>query len=193
MAITKDHQATAGPRRKSRPAVVTVFIIACSLLLFLLVYILANKLLDKDSNDQGTAMPDTTTGTDIFRSDGALSFHSPDGRMLAGITIEIASTPASREAGLMGRTTMKADRGMLFVFDEMEERSFWMANTPLSLDIIYVNDNNVIVKIQTDATPYSEASIPSVFPAMYVVEVNAGFCALRGIREGDRIDWVDQR
>jgi uncharacterized protein len=113
--------------------------------------------------------------------------------MLAGIAIEIADTPASREAGLMGRSTMKSDRGMLFVFEEMEDRSFWMANTPLSLDIIYVNDNKVIVTIQANTTPYSEASIPSVYPAMYVVEVNAGFCALHGVREGDRIDWVDQR
>jgi uncharacterized membrane protein (UPF0127 family) len=65
-----------------------------------------------------------------------------------------------------------------------------MANTPLSLDIIFVNKAGSIVTVQRNTVPYSEESIPSTAPATYVVEVNAGFCDRHGVREGQLVRWV---
>ena len=67
--------------------------------------------------------------------------------------------------------------------------SFWMANTPLPLDIIYVNAAREVVTIQRNTVPYSEESVPSTRPATYVVEVNAGYADRHGIAEGDRVQW----
>jgi uncharacterized membrane protein (UPF0127 family) len=77
--------------------------------------------------------------------------------------------------------------GMLFVFDEPSSQSFWMRNTMISLDIIYVGQDKKIVSIQKKAKPYSEESLPSFGNAQYVVEVNGGYCDKYGIRVGDTI------
>jgi uncharacterized membrane protein (UPF0127 family) len=78
---------------------------------------------------------------------------------------------------------------MLFVFVISELQSFWMKNTPLSLDIMFVNENKEIVKIHKSTTPYSKESLPSEKKSMYVVEVIAGFSDKYGIKEGDKIDF----
>ena len=68
-------------------------------------------------------------------------------------------------------------------------QSFWMLNTYISLDIIFVNSDMEIVAIQANAQPHSTKRLPSLKPARYVVEVVAGFCAGHGIREGDKIQF----
>lgn len=78
---------------------------------------------------------------------------------------------------------------MLFVFPEEQPLSFWMKNTPLPLDIIYINTDFTIVHIATNTTPYSTAQIPSRHPAKYVLEVNGGFCQQQGIVAGDQIEF----
>ncbi|NOY05227.1 MAG: DUF192 domain-containing protein [Chlorobi bacterium] len=130
------------------------------------------------------------TPTTSFRDDGVLIFSSADGRQKARITIEIAQTEEQRTQGLMGRTGFDFTKGMLFIFDNEEERAFWMANTPTSLDIIFVNRNKEIVKIHSRTQPYSTDSYPSEKPAKYVVETLGGFCSRFGIEEGDRISWL---
>jgi uncharacterized membrane protein (UPF0127 family) len=80
-------------------------------------------------------------------------------------------------------------QGMLFIFDNEEYRSFWMANTPLPLDIVFVNAKRVIVTIQRNTVPYSRESVPSTEEAQYVVEVNAGFSDRHGLLVGDTIEW----
>jgi uncharacterized membrane protein (UPF0127 family) len=82
---------------------------------------------------------------------------------------------------------MKDDQGMLFIFPYETEQSFWMKNTVLSLDIIFVNANFEIVKIHHNTTPFSEQSYSSEKPAQYVVEVNAGYSNKLGLTEGDKI------
>jgi uncharacterized protein len=131
-----------------------------------------------------------TASKAIFREDGMLNFLNPEGARIASITVEVAETEQARIQGMMGRTSMRSDRGMLFVFEEEEERAFWMANTPLPLDIIFVGENMEIVKIHRNAVPFSEESLPSGKPAKYVVEVNGGFANRSGIMEGDRISWL---
>jgi uncharacterized membrane protein (UPF0127 family) len=78
---------------------------------------------------------------------------------------------------------------MIFLFENNRPRSFWMANTPLSLDILFVNSDLEIVRIHRNTTPFSQESIESERPAKYVVEVNAGYTLRHDITEGHRIDF----
>jgi uncharacterized membrane protein (UPF0127 family) len=128
-----------------------------------------------------------------FKKLGTLDFISAGEKKPARtIDIEIAENDSSREKGLMWRKTMTDEQGMLFIFDKQELHSFWMKNTILSLDIIFVSENNEIVKIQKKAKPYSLESIPSGKPAKFVVEVNGGFSDKYGIKEGDKIKFKKQ-
>jgi uncharacterized protein len=124
----------------------------------------------------------------VFRQDGTLDFLS-NGERITRIRIEIADDEASRARGLMGREALPTDGGMLFIFDRQEVQSFWMANTPLSLDIFFVDRDSSIVRIAKYTRPFSHESVSSVEPAMYVVETAAGFADRHGIVEGDRIAW----
>lgn len=101
------------------------------------------------------------------------------------IEVEIADNDAERAKGLMFRATMPDSIGMLFIFEESEPQAFWMKNTLISLDIIYVNEKKQIVSIQKNAKPYSEESLPSNGSAQYVIEVNGGWCDKYGIGAGD--------
>ncbi|MBN1449041.1 MAG: DUF192 domain-containing protein [Bacteroidetes bacterium] len=129
------------------------------------------------------------TEGDIFRQDAVLTFLGDDGKPLMTIDVEIAESEQARTQGLMGRDRMAEQQGMLFIFPDETFRSFWMANTPLPLDIIFANDAGTIVTIQRNTVPYSEESIPSTAPARYVIEVNAGFCDRHGIHEGLTAQW----
>ncbi|MEM7270494.1 MAG: DUF192 domain-containing protein [Pseudomonadota bacterium] len=98
--------------------------------------------------------------------------------------VEIADTQAERARGLMFREEMAPDEGMFFIFQDVRERAFWMRNTPLPLDIIYINKRGVICSIAENTTPFSDAPIPSGCAAAYVLEVNAGQSAARGLKVG---------
>lgn len=89
----------------------------------------------------------------------------------------------------MYRDSLAENQGMLFIFPEEEERSFWMRNCRFGLDIIYIDAKGVIVKIQSNASPFTERSIVSEKPAKFVVEVVAGFTSKYKINEGDKIQW----
>jgi uncharacterized membrane protein (UPF0127 family) len=122
-----------------------------------------------------------------FRKNGELTFYSPDNRVITKIDIEIAQNENEHMRGLMYRSSIPADAGMLFSYNEPEVRSFWMKNTYIPLDIIFADQENKIVTIQKFTQPLSEASISSLVSAQYVVEVNAGFSDRNKISEGDRI------
>ena len=124
-----------------------------------------------------------------FKKEGELQFLKKDGSLIEKIDIEVADNEPERRQGLMYRRTMDENRGMLFIFPQEELQDFWMKNTIMSLDIIYVNKNKEIVKIHKNTIPFSEASVPSIKPAIYVVEVNAGHTDKLGIKEGDRIEF----
>lgn len=112
-----------------------------------------------------------------------VSFINADGEIAATITVAIADEEHTRNTGLMDVQNLPEDSGMLFIFEDEQPRSFWMANTPLPLDIIYANSNHEIVRIHRNTTPYSNESFESGEPAMYVVEVNAGFTIRHDITE----------
>lgn len=101
--------------------------------------------------------------------------------------VEIADTDELRQRGLMFRPPLEDDRGMLFEFPTSREQSFWMRNTPNSLDIIYIAPNGRIVSIASHATPFSESPIPSNGPANGVLELRAGRAEEIGAKAGDMV------
>ncbi len=108
---------------------------------------------------------------------------------LKSLEIEIVDDEYGITRGLMFRKQMDENRGMLFIFPDVDMRSFWMRNTIIPLDIIFIGEDQRIVTIQRDTKPYSEASIPSSAPAKYVLEVNAGLAAKYGLQVGDKLTW----
>lgn len=140
------------------------------------------------SENPGASDADTTE-TISFDREGRLAFIQ-DGDSTATIDIEIADTDSARERGMMERAGFPNDHsGMLFLFPKEQERSFWMANTPVALDIIFVSADSQIVNIAKYTTPFSSERYRSGEPARFVVEVPAGFADSHGILEGDRIQW----
>jgi hypothetical protein len=99
--------------------------------------------------------------------------------------VEIADTEELRQRGLMYRDPLPDDRGMLFQFPQATEQSFWMRNTPSSLDIIYIDPRGRIVSIAKQVTPMSDAPIPSYGAANGVLEVRAGRADEIGAKPGD--------
>ncbi|MGE0076695.1 MAG: DUF192 domain-containing protein [Bacteroidales bacterium] len=125
-----------------------------------------------------------------FTKSGQLFFINKDKTtVLKTIEIEIADTDDKRAQGLMWRREMADSVGMLFIFEKEMPLSFWMKNTYIPLDIIYINKSMEIVAIQENTMPLSEMPIPSEKPAQFVVEVNAGFCSNYGIINGDKIKY----
>lgn len=125
-----------------------------------------------------------------FVKEGELEFLKSDGKSaIKVIDVEIADNDDERTQGLMYRKSMDDTKGMLFIFQKEEIQSFWMKNTIMSLDIMYVNSKKEIVKMYKNTTPFSENSIRSDKPATYVVEVAAGFTDRYGIKEGDKINF----
>lgn len=125
-----------------------------------------------------------------FNKQGELTFiDGVIGDSLAVIDIEVADNDQRRARGLMYRKSLPENAGMLFTHDAEQIQSFWMKNTHIALDMIFVNADKKIVTIHANTKPMQEWSYASTEPALYVVEVNAGFCAKNNIKNGDRIEF----
>ncbi|WP_191229065.1 DUF192 domain-containing protein [Aurantiacibacter xanthus] len=104
--------------------------------------------------------------------------------------VEVAASAAQQARGLMFRTAMGADEGMIFPReDDPRESSFWMRNTVIPLDIIFIGPDRRILNVAANAVPYSETPVPSVGAAGAVLELNGGRAAELGIKAGDKVDW----
>jgi len=103
-------------------------------------------------------------------------------------TVEIADTDATRERGLMFRTKLAPDRGMLFDFKTAQPVGFWMRNTLIPLDMLFIGANGRIVSIARDATPKSDATIPSGGPILGVLEIRGGRAAEIDAAPGDLVE-----
>lgn len=101
--------------------------------------------------------------------------------------VEMAVTPRQREFGLMCRKALAADRGMLFDFQTPQPLAFWMRNTLIPLDIVYIGANGRVVSIVRNARPLDETPLPSAGPARAVLELAAGRAAQIGLLPGDRV------
>lgn len=126
----------------------------------------------------------------VFTKEGDLTFLKKGSKkVLHKIGIEVSDEDRERAQGLMYRSHMNDTEGMIFIFPVSEPQSFWMKNTKIPLDIIYVNEKNEIVKIYKMTKPFNTTSLPSGKNAIYVVEINGGLTDKFGISEGDIIEF----
>jgi len=107
----------------------------------------------------------------------------------AAVEVEIANTPASTERGLMWRRELAAGQGMLFIFDQEEEQdhSFWMKNTLIPLDMIFIGANLRVVGVVENAEPRTLTSRSVGYPSRYVLEVPGGWSAKAGVGAGTKV------
>ncbi len=105
------------------------------------------------------------------------------------LSVEVADQADERMRGLMYRDSLGADSGMLFVYPDEAERRFWMKDTRIPLSIAYLDSGGRILKI-ADLKPLDETGVPSVRPARYALEVNQGWFAKNGIKEGMLVEGV---
>jgi uncharacterized membrane protein (UPF0127 family) len=101
-------------------------------------------------------------------------------------SIEVADDPIERERGLMFRQDMPTDRGMLFVFESTRPVGFWMKNTPMPLDLVFIEADGTIAAVQP-GQPFSEAVISTPTPVRFVLELKQGTAAREGLNTGDKL------
>jgi uncharacterized membrane protein (UPF0127 family) len=177
----KKQDESAPTRKKLNPLYVKIGIATIALIIGL-VFVLNN-------------CQDDTTNMHYykFKKEGELTFVDSTENPIIKIDIEIADNDYERQLGLMNRQSMEEMQGMLFIFPEERYQSFWMRNTLFSLDMLFINSNKEIVTIHANTTPLSEQSYPSSEPALYVLEVNAGFCDRHNIKLGDKVFWIGSK
>src|SRR5690606_8786089 len=123
-----------------------------------------------------------------FKKEGELQVLK-DGEITQTLDIEIADTPYEWETGLMYRESMEDNQGMLFIYPNAAERSFYMKNTYISLDLIFMKNDTTVVSIKENAVPRDETSIPSNEPARFILEINGGNAADWNIEVGDKMGF----
>ena len=104
-------------------------------------------------------------------------------------TVEVARTGPEQQQGLMNRASLAPDRGMIFPYDPPQPVAFWMKNTLIPLDLIYISPGGRILRIEANAVPLSLDQLPSGGPVEAVLELAGGRAAELGIETGDRVEW----
>ncbi|WP_293294057.1 DUF192 domain-containing protein [Allomuricauda sp.] len=131
------------------------------------------------------------TETVSFTKEGELTILSEESEAIkASFEIEIAESEYETQTGLMYRKSMKENRGMLFIQPTESLQYFYMKNTEIPLDIIYIDSGMKIVSFQKNAQPFNEDTLPSNVPARYVFEINAGLSDKLGLQVGDSISFT---
>ena len=110
-----------------------------------------------------------------------------DGGHAHAFSVEMATTPGEQETGLMFRKVVPADSGMLFVFPTVQPEPFWMKNTLVPLDMVFINPDGTIRAIAENTVPFSLAPVDSGGPVLAVLELQGGITAKDGISVGDRV------
>lgn len=137
---------------------------------------------DRSKKDDGVSIS--------FKKEGIASLKkSKTDSSYATFDIEFARTEYETQTGLMYRDSLKSKHGMLFIFEESSPRSFYMRNTRIPLDIIFLSEQQLVVSYQKNATPFDNTSLPSVQPAKYVLEINAGLIDQLNIEVGDLLEF----
>lgn len=108
---------------------------------------------------------------------------------LQKLEVELADEPYEWETGLMYRTFMEDYQGMLFIYPDEAPRSFYMKNTYIPLDILYFSKDSILVSAQENTRPLDETPLPSVHPAKFILEINAGKTLEWNMKEGDRFSF----
>ena len=118
-------------------------------------------------------------------------FHAGAGAV--DVALEVADTDATRSRGLMYRRDLPEGHGMLFVFDDESDHTFWMKNTLIPLDMIFIARDGRVVGVHADATPFSTATIGVGRPSRFVLEVPGGWAARHGVATGATVELRDVR
>ncbi|MEY3369306.1 MAG: hypothetical protein RI973_2461 [Bacteroidota bacterium] len=186
-SAAKKKSSPGGPNRRQ----IIVYVILGITVLGLII----PRLLPLFSPSTGPSQPPAALKQETmpepqFQKEGELQFISAaTGQAISKIDIERAETDMERQFGLMYRKSMADTAGMLFIFDQSEPQGFWMKNTYIPLDIMFVDDSLNILNIHENTVPMSENSLLSKGNARYVVEVIGGYTRKYGIKAGDRIKW----
>lgn len=129
-----------------------------------------------------------------FKKEGELTLYkSTSDSIITKLDIEIADTDYDVQTGLMYRDSMKDNQAMLFVFPTSTLRSFYMKNTKIPLDIIFLDGQKQIVSFKENAVPFDENGLKSEVPAQFVLEINAGLAEKWLLEVGDRLDYYEIR
>ncbi len=164
----------------NKKAISPLNLILIAIAAIVVIYIIANYFSGNPKTDEEY----------VFKKQGELTFLNPDGQPITKINIQIANTEFDRQLGLMFRKSMEENQGMLFIFPEARVQSFWMRNTLISLDMIFIDVNKKIITIHKNTKVMSDQSYASTGPAKYVLEVDAGFADKNNIKVGDTIEWT---
>lgn len=119
-------------------------------------------------------------------SDGQLVIHTASGAH--AFNVEVVDTPETRAKGLMSRQSLADDAGMLFDFGREQQTAFWMQNTFIPLDMIFIAADGEVKTIHVNAVPHDTTSIPSRVPVRFVLEIPGGRSREIGLEPGDRIE-----
>ncbi|MGE5797682.1 MAG: DUF192 domain-containing protein [Ignavibacteria bacterium] len=177
----KRKQSHHAEKKKSAPLIYRI--IGAVLILALVIFFVFNNLLNKEKPEEEY----------MFKKEGELLFLDSLRSTKAKIDIEVADNDFDRQLGLMFRKSMEEKQGMLFIFPAEEIQSFWMRNTNISVDMIFINAEQKIVTIHKNTKILSDQSYPSSAPAKYVLEVNAGFTDRHNVLIGDKVSWLGTR
>lgn len=134
----------------------------------------------------GAALAVLALAAPALADESRLVLHSETGEHV--FDVEVVDTPESRAQGLMFVTELADDAGMLFDFKEERPVSFWMMNTFIPLDMIFVGADGVIKTIHVNARPHDTTSIPSQVPVQFVLEIPGGVAEKLGIKPGDTME-----
>jgi uncharacterized membrane protein (UPF0127 family) len=125
-----------------------------------------------------------------FKKEGILNIKKANSdSIIKTIDIEIADNEYETQTGLMYRNKLETSHGMLFIFPNVDTRSFYMKNTRIPLDIIYIDEDKTIVSFQKNVKPFDETALPSDAPAKYVLEINGGLSDIWELAVGDKIEY----
>ena len=128
--------------------------------------------------------------TTACRAEPSVTIATKEGRELT-FQVEVADTPTKRELGLQYRRDLAPDRGMIFLFPTESEHAFWMRNTPIPLDMIFINSAGKIVGVVEQAVPFSTDSRSVSAASQFVLEINGGLSKRHGIKIGDSVRFQD--
>ncbi|MEX0274378.1 MAG: DUF192 domain-containing protein [Flavobacteriaceae bacterium] len=124
----------------------------------------------------------------VFTKEGVLTIHKQKvDTLITSFDIEIAESDYETQTGLMYRDKMAQNQGMFFIFPDVAMHSFYMKNTQIPLDIIFIDEDLTIASFQENAQPFDETGLSSKVPIKYVLEINAGLAQKYLLEVGDRI------
>ncbi|MFT4667086.1 MAG: uncharacterized membrane protein (UPF0127 family) [Polaribacter sp.] len=199
-SVPTERSASTTPRRKKKKKIdikryLMIGFIGLAMVSFIFTSLPSGTLgggKTKRSNSSASspaAVPAAPAAVPTFKEEGSLSFKKADGTAIRSIKLEVADDEPQRNQGMMYRKSIPNDTGMIFLFPDVAPRSFWMKNTYVSLDIIFVGADKKIINIHENTATLTEQNFPSTAPAKYVVEVAGGYTNAYGIKAGDLIDF----